>query len=191
MIFDYIKKLWREHRSTKDGVALIDASHAAFYDGREFRTQFDFSLTNGQTAVLKVVLAVNTALHLQSFSLDEGELLFEAAILGTEGGTFGTALPIFGTNRTDERPQLAAGGYYAAVNTITTGGTHTGGTVTERVRLNASQSPAQRNTVGNTVNDSRLLPPGIYYLRFTGTGTITRGIYTLREEERPTVNPFV
>lgn len=185
MILDAIKKISREIRGTKDGVTLIDASHAAFYDGREFRTFFDFSLTDGQTKVLKVVAPINFMLHLQGFAVDQGDLLFEAAIDGTESGTFNTTLLNFGTNRTNERPEITPGLFYTSVANISTGGLHSGGIVTERVRLKATNSPANRNTVGNTVNDSRLIPPATYYLRFTGSGSLTTGIYTLRWEERP------
>lgn len=187
MLLDRIAKKWREVVGTKDGAALIDVSSPGFYEGREFRVFFDFSLTDGQTKVLKIVLPVNFGLHLQNFAVDQGDLLFEAAIQGSASAeeTWTETLPLFGVNRTNERPEVSPGAYYTPVSTIKTGGTHTGGIVTERVRLKATNSPANRNTVGNTVNDNRLVPPDTYFLRFTGTGTLTTGIYTLRGEERP------
>lgn len=180
-IFNYVSKVWQTIRGTREGALLVETAHAGFFDVREFRMFFDFALTNGQTAVLKFVSPINFVLHSQAFAVDNGALLFEAAVGGSEGGTFSTTVPAFGKNRTNERliPD------YVKQVSVATGGTHTGGTVVEKVRLKTVNATGQQATVGAGEEDERALPPGTYYLRFTANGSDVAGIYYLIWEERP------
>lgn len=169
-----------ELTSDPSGEIFATDRHKSFFEGKEFRTYFDFSSGNGTYKVIKFVSPVNFILHLQDFSLDDGELRFEAVVQGTEGGSFATALPIVGTNRTNERPTPL----YTSVASLTTGGTHTGGTIVELLKMKTANASAQQSTVGAALGDERALPPGTYYLRFNSVSA-TEGIYTLRWEERP------
>lgn len=180
-IFDYVSKVWRVIRSTKEGAVLVENAHAGFFDGRMFRSFFDFNLTEGTSAVVKFNSPVNFILHSQNLVLDAGEILFEASLGGSEGGSFNTSVPSFGMNRTSERLTPS---YEAQVSQLA-GGTHTGGTIAERVRLKTAAQQNSRQTVGGSLSDARALPPGTYYLRFTSTSGTSTGIYYLIWEERP------
>lgn len=178
--FDYKNKKWMTPRSTRYGGLFVENTHLGFVEGKEFRAFHDFSLANNGVSVLKFYAPIQFILHEQGFSLIEGELKFEALLGGTEGGSFSTAVPIFGKNRSSERPEP----YYERQIVLTTGGTHTGGTNSETVRLKAANNSNFASTVGGVSTNIRFLPAGTYYLKFTATGA-TRGVYSITWEERP------
>lgn len=61
---------------------------------------------------------------------------------------------------------------------LTAGGTHTGGTELDVVRLKTASNNTQVSTVGDTEGDERGISPGTYYFRLTSlsaeavTGTL-------------------
>lgn len=161
----------------------VDIGQTSFFEGREFRTFFEFNIASGATAVLKYVSTVNFVLSRQELNLDDGKIrLSVVASGGTEGGTFSTALPIIGRNRMSERPTPN----YASQVAVSTGGTHTGGIEVEVIRLVTSNATAQQISVGSSVSDERGLPAGTYYVRLNnfGSGDAT-GTYNISWEERP------
>ena len=69
---------------------------------------------------------------------------------------------------------------------IESGGTVTGGTVVEVVRVVAANSTAQQSTVGGSVADERGLPAGTYHLKLENISNgAAKGVYSLFWEERP------
>lgn len=179
-VYNIATKQYEELRCDKFGELISADNRRGYYEGKEFRTFFDIAGATASIKVLKFVSPINFSLHLQQFVLNLGELTFEAAVGGTEGGSFNTALPLIGTNRTNERPDTT----YTPQVTITTGGTHTGGTVVELVKVKSGGNANLVSSVGGSLNDDRMLPPGTYYLRFTAVDE-TKGVYALRWEERP------
>lgn len=159
----------------------VDIAQTGFFEGREFRSFYEFSIPSGQSVVLKFTSPVDFILFQQNLDVDASSVKFTAEIGGTEGGSFATPLPVIGKNRMASRPAP----HYAPKVAITTGGTYTGGTVVEVVRVVSSGATAQQATVGAQISDERGLPAGSYYLRLTniGNGTAT-GVYSLIWEER-------
>lgn len=160
----------------------VDVAETSFFEGREFRTFLELNIAAGATQVVRFTATKDFILHEQTLSIESGSLRMAAiAGNGTPGGTFNVALPIIGKNRMTERPLP----YYEATTTIATGGTHTGGTEVEVVRLSTSNATAQQSSVGATVASERGLPAGTYYIRLAnvGSGAVV-GVYSLFWEER-------
>lgn len=160
----------------------VDQAQTSFFEGREFRSFFEFSLANGVAQVLKFVSPVDFILFGQDIGMDAGGLRMSAITGGVAGGTYNVTLPIIGKNRMAERPLPQ----YLAQATITTGGTVTGGTEVEVLRMAAGGGLlSAAATVGAGVSSERGLPAGTYFIKILGnTLTTTTGVYTLWWEER-------
>lgn len=163
----------------------VDQAQTGFFEGREFRTFYEFSIASGASVTLKFSCQVDFILFAQSLAVDAGSIRLSAITGATESTPFNTARPVIGKNRMASRRQYH-GGYYASQAAIASGGAITGGTVVEVVRVVAAGATAQQSTVGGQTADERGLPSGSYYLRLENisNGTAT-GVYSLFWEERP------
>lgn len=163
----------------------VDPAQTGFFEGREFRTFYEFSIAGGTSVVLKFSCPVDFILFAQKLTVDAGSIRLSAITGATESTPFNTAMPVIGKNRMASRRKYP-GGYYAAQATIASGGTITGGTVVEVVRVVSNGATAQQSTVGGQTSDERGLPAGAYYLKLEkiGLGAAT-GVYSLFWEERP------
>lgn len=171
---------------TKEGFRRlrVDQAQTGFFEGREFRAFAELDIPSGQSLVLRFTSLVDFILFAQNLSVDQGAIRLSAITGGTSSGTW-TALPVIGKNRMSSRRKYA-GGYYQSQVTIESGGTVTGGTVVEVVRVVAANSTAQRSTVGGGVADERGLPAGVYHLKLESIGNgAAKGVYSLFWEERP------
>lgn len=159
----------------------VDTAQTGFFEGREFRSFVEFSLAAAASLTVRFTSPVGFILFGQSLVIDEGRLRLEVRAGATPSGTFGVALPVIGKNRLPERRAP----FYEPQVTLATGGSASGGTVVEVVRLNAGTASGQAQTAGGVVSDERGLPAGTYYLTLThlGTGACT-GVYNLWWEER-------
>lgn len=166
----------------------VDAGQTGFYEGREFRTFFEFNIPSGNVQVFKFVSPIDFMLFEQTLTVDAGSIRFQAITGATEVATFNTALPVIGKNRMAQRKQP----YYTPVITVTTHAAPvalnsgvTGGTVVENTRIVAANATAQQQTVSGGAQSERGLPAGTYYLRLHnfGSGAAT-GVYSLFWEER-------
>lgn len=157
----------------------VDPDQTSFWEGLQYRTFREISIPQGTTAVFKVVTPVNTVLYDVSLTLDAGSVRLRTMTGGTEGGTFNTPLPILRKNTMTDAPVIPA------QNIITTGGTHTGGTDIDIIRLVAANATAQQSSVGSKAYDQRGVGPGTYYWRLEniGNGAAT-GIFSSFWEER-------
>lgn len=158
----------------------VDSGQTGFWAGREARTFHEFSIPTGTTQVIKVVSPINTVVQIFGVELDIAALRLELRVGGTEGGTFGTALPIFKTNT-----MTTQSGYTPQV-TMAIGGTHTGGTVVDLLTAIAGDKLQKATAV--TVSES--LPQGFaagtFYIKLINTdGATATGIFRARWEERP------
>lgn len=154
----------------------VDVGQTGFFSGREFRTFHEFTTDT----VFKVVVPINTILWFLDINLLEGECRLESVVGGTEGGSFSNTLPIFGRNNMTERPEP----FYTNQVVITSGGTHTGGTILDVLLNKTSDNSNFASSVGTATGDERGVAANTYYLRLTVTG-ITRGILKVWWEERP------
>lgn len=156
----------------------VEDTHTGFVEGRDFRTFYELSIPQGDTHVLRFIAGGDFILEEQNFRIGAGHLRFSAAIGGTPGGVFTPLAPV-GANRMASRPTPL----YEPHSYVEAGGTHTGGTEVEVVRIKTSDNTNFASTVGQG-STVRGLPAGTYYLRFQniGTGTLT-GTYDIRWEE--------
>lgn len=157
----------------------VDSGQTGFFAGREGRTFYQFSVATGATQVIKVVAPTNTIVQTFGIELDIAAMRMELVSGGTEGGTFNSALPIFKTN------QMTTQSGYVPQVTMTTGGTHTGGTIVDMVSTIAGDK-LQKSTPTNVSEDLPLgFPAGTYYIRLINTdGATATGIFRARWEER-------
>lgn len=179
--------------STNEGYRRlrVDQGQTGFYEGREFRTFFEFNIPSNNTQVFKFVSPINFMLFEQSLSVDAGSIRLEAFVNATAVATFNTPLPIVGKNRMSTRPtpfytsQIVATTHAAPV-TLGSGITTVGATRTGLSRIVAANATAQQQSVSGGTQSERGLPAGTYYVRLHnfGSGAAT-GVYSLIWEERP------
>lgn len=158
----------------------VDTGQTGFFAGREASTFLKFDIPTGTTQVIKVVAPTDTIVQIFGASLILAALEIELVQGGTEGGTFSASLPILKTN------QMSTASNYTPQVTMTTGGTHTGGTVLNVIQLLAG-TPANQATEQAATNELPLgFPAGTYYIRLVNTdGGNAQGIFRARWEERP------
>ncbi|AZF88588.1 hypothetical protein [Vibrio phage P23] len=159
------------------GRLRVDVGQTGFWEGREFRLDIEVSAP----IVYKFSSPVNFILQFQTLLSHDGISTFTAyrAADGTEGGTFtGDGIANFPNNAMSDAPA------YVQQTVITKGGTFapTGTPVPrEFIKSRAATATAQQTTIGGSAIQERGLPPGDYYLVFTGTDASYRLVY----EERP------
>lgn len=158
----------------------VDVGQTGFFAGREFRTFYEFSIASGATQVIKVIAPVNTIVQTFGAELDLAELRVELVVGGAEAGTFDTALPVFAANG-----MSTTSGYTHQV-TMSTGGTHTGGTVYDLLKLYSGANANKAVAATATESLPQGFPAGTYYIRLQNTdGATATGIFRARWEERP------
>lgn len=157
----------------------VDVAQTGFFAGREFRTFYEWLTPTTELRVIKAVVPLNIILFELGVSLVEGELRMETLVGGTEGGVFGTPLPIFPTNTMSEKPQPP----YANQVLLTTGGTLTGGTLLDPLIGKTSDNSNFAGSVGADQGAERGVGANTYYFRINTT--LLRAIFKARWEERP------
>lgn len=158
----------------------VDVAQTGFFAGREFRTFRRVTTAAGATRVIKAVVPVDAILFSLQIELTDGWIDIETRVGGTEGGSFAETLPIFNRNNMTNAPA------YAVQSVLTTGGTHSGGTVLDVLAARASVATAQASSVGNGIADERGIGPGTYYFVITNPGSgPASGVFRAWWEERP------
>lgn len=157
----------------------VDVGQTGFFAGREFRTFKEWSTPTTATYVIKAVVPLNIILFDLRMGCEEGSARVETVIGGTEGGAFSETLPTFNRNTMSERPTPL----YTQQVALTAGGTHTGGTVLDVLRIKASGNSNFGSSVGAAGGDERGVGANTYYFRLTLTGYI--GTFRAWWEERP------
>lgn len=162
----------------------VDLAQTSFFTGRQFRIFKELSLTSGTPYVIRVARPTCNAVLL-GLTLDayNGQIRLEMVRGGTEGGTWEPVPEVFPVNEmtANTKPDV-----YNTQLVISSGGTHTGGTLWDFIELAAATNPQQGSTIGGAVPDERGVPmASVGYYRFTtnSVGTI-RGKFALRWEDR-------
>ena len=161
----------------------VDVGEPSFFDGRQFRTFKELNIAIGATYVVKAVIpSVNIILYGLETVIDAGQLRVTTLVGGTEGGTFSETLPIFNRNNMSERPTPL----YTPTVVLTAGGTHTGGTALDVLRVKASNDTAKGVSVGAESGDESGVAAGTYYFRLQNLdlGNAVTGTFKARWEER-------
>lgn len=159
----------------------VDVGQTGFFAGREFRTLYEFSIATGASQVIKVIAPCDTIVQMFAAELQTAKLRVELLFGGTEGGTFSTALSIFKTNT------MSSSSNYVRQVTMTTGGTHTGGTLVDLLLLKSGDGTSASKDVLTTASESLSVgfPAGTYYIRLVNTdGATATGVFRARWEER-------
>lgn len=158
----------------------VDPGQTGFFAGREFRTFIRLNMALAEVFVIKAVVPVNIILFGLQISLKSGEIDMETVVGGTEGGTFGNTLPIFGRNTMSERPLP----FYTPVVSLTSGGTLTDGTVIDVLLNKTADNTNFAASAGQEQQDERGVGAGTYYFRITAISACS-GVMKARWEERP------
>lgn len=166
----------------------VDPDQTSFWEGREFRTFKELSIASGASYTIKAVVPLNIILNALSVTLDAGWLRLATIAGGTPAGTFDETLPIFAANNMtagkDRRADFP--GVFVNPVVLTAGGTHTGGTELDVLRVKCAGNSQQASSVGVDSFDQRGIAPATYHFRLTNLGndTIT-GVFRARFEVRP------
>lgn len=158
----------------------VDVGQTGFFAGREARTFKELNLAGGSTYVVKAVVPVNIILMELLLYLETGTVRLTTLAGGTEGGSFAEVLPVIPKNRMTDAP------VYVPQVGLTAGGTVTGGTAIDIVRLSADGQGNSRISVGQHGDDARGVLPGTYFFKFESlAGTAAVGTFHAVWEERP------
>lgn len=178
--FGLPKWVWTDNPDDPFGQSRlqVDVGQTGFFTGREFRTLYEFNIPAGNTLVIKAVADVDT--FVQQFIVDlwTAELRVELVSGGTEGGTFSTALPILRAN--------AINSSYTSQITMSTGGSHSGGTLQDVFQLYAVTNPAKGSATEMTADSVLGFPAGTFYIKLQNiNSSAATGTFKARWEERP------
>lgn len=168
----------------------VDPDQTSFWEGREFRTFKELSIAGSAEYVIKAVAPLNIILVKLEVEIEAGFIRIGTYVGGTPGGSFSETLPIFNGNNMSlgsNHRANASGVGYTVQTVLTAGGTHTGGTELDVVRLKAASVSVQAQSVGSSPFDQRGVGANTYYFRLlnlSSTDAIT-GTFKARWEERP------
>jgi len=163
----------------------VDSGQTGFFAGRMFRTFHEFSIPAAGSLNPLFQMPINFILWSQQIEIDAGGIKVENIINPTIAGVF-TELPVIGRNRMTEAPQPL----YASQMQCGQGGTLTGGTVVDslRLRTTTNQGSSHSSNIVNGQDDERGVPSGAYGIRLTalsGISEATLGTIHVMWEERP------
>lgn|SRR5574337_114952 len=162
----------------------VDPGQTNFWLGRQFRAFKEFSIASGGTLAIRIVTTIPVILLSSEINLDNGWLKSSTVAGGTPGGTFTAESSVFNMNNMPVGLDKAEA--YAATVTLASGGTVSGGTLLDVIRIKV----ANNSNFGASVNSAEDLPrgvsPGTYYyvLQNLGPDTAT-GVWRVAWEDRP------
>lgn len=148
----------------------VDPGQTGFFAGRMFRTFHEFNIAAGGTLNILFQSPINFILWGQTVEIDQGAIKVENITGPTIGGVF-TELPLIGRNRMTEAPQPL----YTSQMQCGQGGTLTGGTVVDAIRLRTAQNQgtSRSSNIVNGQDSERGIPPGNYGVRLSALSGIT------------------
>ena len=153
----------------------VDNGEASYFEGREFRSFYEYSIATGATIYLKFSCSTEFQLRYQAVTCDDGYIRVAAIAGATPSGSW-TNQPVVGKNRRSTIIQPA----YVSQATFSAGGSATGGSVVEVIRLKTASATAQASTVGHAIDSVRGLPAGDYIISIQNLGNATvNGVYDL------------
>ena len=167
----------------------VDVGQTSFFEGREFRMFKELNIPASGTYVIRATVPVNTILMSARLELDLGNVRVGTYVGGTPGGVFTDMATVFGVNNMtpgiDHRNDYP--GIYVRQNVLADGGTHTGGTELDVVRLRTAANANQGGSAGVDPDEPRGIAPGTYYFRLQNLSAtdIATGTFKIRWEERP------
>lgn len=168
----------------------VDVAQTGFFEGREFRTFRELNIAASATYVVKVLVPINIILMSLGVDLDQGYLRIGTYLGGSEGGSFSEILPAIGANNMAagiNRRRSATGALYASQLGLTAGGTHSGGTELDVLRVKTAGNSNQGSSIGTESDSVRGVAANTYYIRLLNLSATDAalGVFSARWEERP------
>lgn len=157
----------------------VDIGQTSFFQGKQFRSYYDFVLAAAEVRYFRFTSLTDFVLFDQTLTVSGGSVRLSVWTGATASGTW-TNLPVIGKNRMSSIPQPP----YVSGVTYQTGGSFTGGTEVEVIRLVAATATAQQSTVGASAGDERGLPASSFYIKIEATNSTPSVLYSLFWEER-------
>jgi hypothetical protein len=159
----------------------VDQGQTSFWQGKQYRTFQELNIAGGASHTIRIVTGVNTILKGLSLNILTGDARMEVLGGGTAGGTFGVTLPVI------RRSTMTVTPVVASLNVLTSGGTQTGGTLLDVVRVAAAEAQGNRkeSSVGGSQDDERGVAPGTFFYRINAVGAVAvTGVINISWEER-------
>ena len=167
---------WMGDESHAQVVFAVGVDQRGFEAGFMFRAWDEFSIADNTVKVYKIVSTKNVVLTAFEVLLETEAVDVELVTGGTEGGTFSQGVTVQQTNNMSTVPTRTSG------ITINAGGTHTGGTVSEKFHVDSSKHGLLQLAPGNATYG---FSAKTYYIRITQIGnTSALGFLRLLWEER-------
>lgn len=173
----------------KYGRLRVDVGQTAFFEGREFRTFYEFVVPQGESRFIKVVNPQDVILFETSVFLEIGKLRIAPIVGGSETGTFPTALPIIRKNTMSSAKvvtptiQIGVGINNFAGNVLT--GSVSGGTELDADRFISEAAGNRANPAGGSIGGERGIGASTYYYELKNYGTVdATGVFKAWWEQR-------
>jgi hypothetical protein len=163
--------------SSKAGIRRykVDQGSTGFYNGVEARAFKEWPTATTGTYVIKAVVPIDIILTAIELQIETGTIRMETVAGGTPGGVFAETLPVFRANNMSVAPA------YTPTVVLTAGGTHTGGTLLDVLRVKADLNSNRSASVGDSQGSERGVAPGTYHFRLALNGVI--GTLKMRWED--------
>ena len=164
----------------------VDPGQTSFWEGREFRAFYEFSIPLAGHVLLKLETPIDFIVQDINFEVDTGGLRADLILGATDVGPW-TPLAVVPTNVMSD-PNRRFPYYVGQITTFTgAAGAFTGGTIVDTVRVRSSSQSVAAQNVSQAQDSPRGRPPGSYFIDLTsldGVNDTTRGIFAIRWEER-------
>lgn len=161
----------------------VDSELGSFYAGTQFRTFKEITLAVGATYVIKMVRPLDIIIRGFTMHIDSGDVRCDIYRNATPSGVFGDTLPVLGKCEFADNPLP----HYVPQCTLTGGGTFTGGTLYDLMKVKTANASGQASTVDDSMVSQLGAPAGstgIY--KFTNLGNeTTTCIFSMWWEELP------
>lgn len=161
-----------------------DSELASFYAGTQFRSFREITLAAGASLVLKMTRPVDVIIRGFRMHVSDGEMRCDIYRDAVPGGSWVSDQPVIPKCEFADRPPPI----YTSQCTFASGGTFTGGTLYDVMRVKTAGASGQAATVGDE-NDNQLGIPansvGIYLFSNPGNASASC-IWDIWFEELPT-----
>lgn len=157
------------------GRLRVDVGQTGFFAGRTFKAFQKLSIASTASASIRITVPVNVIVRDVSFSVEDSTCEITRRSGGTAAGPW-TAIPVFRMNTMTEAAVVT--------NQVTLeyDGAHSGGTVTDLVRITAGN----KESAAATESSERGVGPGTYYWVVENVGNQTATVvFSAIWEERP------
>lgn len=145
------------------GRMFVDAGGLNPTDNKQYFFFHEFSLAAAAVEVVRVVITGNTIMQAFSIKVMAGKARIEIVSGGTAGGTYSQSVPVFPINGMTTAPARAT------TTVVTSGGTHTGGTVMDLFLVNTGDNVNQSSGLTSGEDFAIGFSAGTYYIRVTNT----------------------